>query len=77
MIWTRQALSELGLGSKTALGFGRFCNIKNVTAEKSVRLNEEIKRRKALLQQKREKALKEIEAKRRQKLLAEMGRKKD
>jgi len=31
--WTVKALSELGVGSKTALGYGRFADVEDVTGE--------------------------------------------
>ncbi|WP_165820763.1 type III-B CRISPR module RAMP protein Cmr6 [Pueribacillus theae] len=42
--WLKNALSEMGIGSKTASGYGRFSKWKDVTKEKIVNLKQELER---------------------------------
>ncbi len=57
--WIRRALTEIGIGSKTASGYGRFAEVINVTEdivrEFKEKKQRELKRKKLLLEEKIEK----------------------
>lgn len=59
--WTSNALEQLGVGAKTATGFGRFSNMKNVTDEMTEAMRQEIERAERKRKEEEEKRRIELE----------------